>query len=155
MPVFCQSLLFISLLWTGPVSVSLFSASSKQEPWVPQVQPGLSGQELLLPHLLVSPGGSESKETAHHAGALVPSLGQEDPLEKEMATYSSILAWRIPWAKEPGGIYSPYLLFVIQVPWIRVASLSCSRALTKILFLFYPAFLVIWMITWKGFRRFR
>ena len=33
----------------------------------------------------------------------VQSLGQEDPLEKEMATHSSILAWRIPWAEEPGG----------------------------------------------------
>ena len=33
----------------------------------------------------------------------VPSLGQEDPLEKEMATHSSILAWRIPWTEEPGG----------------------------------------------------
>ena len=32
------------------------------------------------------------------------SLGQEDPLEKEMATYSSILAWRIPWTEEPGGL---------------------------------------------------
>ena len=32
----------------------------------------------------------------------VRSLGQEDPLEKEMATHSSILAWRIPWAEEPG-----------------------------------------------------
>ena len=32
------------------------------------------------------------------------SLGQEDPLEKEMATHSSILAWRIPWIEEPGGI---------------------------------------------------
>ena len=31
------------------------------------------------------------------------SLGQEDPLEKEMATHSSILAWRIPWTEEPGG----------------------------------------------------
>ena len=30
-------------------------------------------------------------------------LGQEDPLEKEMATHSSILAWRIPWTGEPGG----------------------------------------------------
>ena len=30
-------------------------------------------------------------------------LGQEDPLEKEMATHSSILAWRIPWTEEPGG----------------------------------------------------
>ena len=33
----------------------------------------------------------------------VPSLGQEDPLEKGMATHSSILAWRIPWTEEPGG----------------------------------------------------
>ena len=31
----------------------------------------------------------------------VPSLGQEDPLEKEMATHSSILTWRIPWTAEP------------------------------------------------------
>ena len=36
----------------------------------------------------------------------VPSLGQEDPLEKGMATYSSILAWRIPWTEEPGGLKS-------------------------------------------------
>ena len=36
----------------------------------------------------------------------VPSLGQEDPLEKEMATYSSILAWRIPWTEKPGGLQS-------------------------------------------------
>ena len=35
-----------------------------------------------------------------------PSLGQEDPLEKEMATHSSILAWEIPWAEEPGRIQS-------------------------------------------------
>ena len=34
--------------------------------------------------------------------ASVRSLGQEDPLEKEMATHSSILAWRIPWTEEPG-----------------------------------------------------
>ena len=34
------------------------------------------------------------------------SLGQEDPLEKEMATHSSILAWRIPWMEEPGGLQS-------------------------------------------------
>ena len=34
------------------------------------------------------------------------SLGQEDLLEKEMATHSSILAWRIPWTEEPGGLQS-------------------------------------------------
>ena len=36
----------------------------------------------------------------------VQSLGQEDPLEKEMATYSSILAWRMPWMEEPGGLHA-------------------------------------------------
>ena len=36
----------------------------------------------------------------------VQSLGWEDPLEKEMATHSSILAWRIPWAEKPGGLQS-------------------------------------------------
>ena len=37
-------------------------------------------------------------------GTWVRSLGQEDPLEKEMATHSSIFAWRIPWTEEPGGL---------------------------------------------------
>ena len=36
----------------------------------------------------------------------VRSLGQEDPLEKEMTTYSSILAWRISWTEEPAGLQS-------------------------------------------------
>ena len=36
----------------------------------------------------------------------VQSLGQEDPLEKEMATHSSIHAWKIPWTEEPGGLQS-------------------------------------------------
>ena len=36
----------------------------------------------------------------------VRSLGQEDPLEKEMATHSIILAWRIPWTEEPGRLQS-------------------------------------------------
>ena len=36
----------------------------------------------------------------------VRSLGWEDPLEKGMATHSSILAWRIPWTEEPGGLQS-------------------------------------------------
>ena len=36
----------------------------------------------------------------------VRSLGQEDPLEKEMATHSSILAWKIPWTEESGGLQS-------------------------------------------------
>ena len=36
----------------------------------------------------------------------VQSLGREDPLEKGMATHSSILAWKIPWTEEPGGLQS-------------------------------------------------
>ena len=36
----------------------------------------------------------------------VQSLGWDDPLEKDMATHSSILAWRIPWKEEPGGLQS-------------------------------------------------
>ena len=38
-------------------------------------------------------------------GTPVRFLGQEDPLEKDMATHSSILAWRIPWTEEPGGLH--------------------------------------------------
>ena len=44
------------------------------------------------------PANAETKET------WVQSLGQEDPLEEGMATHSSILAWRIPWTEEPGGL---------------------------------------------------
>ena len=42
------------------------------------------------------PGGSDGKESVCNAADLVRSLGREDPLEKELATHSSILAWRIP-----------------------------------------------------------
>ena len=38
--------------------------------------------------------------------AQVQSLGREEPLEKEMAIHSSILAWRIPWTEDPGGLQS-------------------------------------------------
>ena len=39
----------------------------------------------------------------------VQSLGREDPLEKEIATLSSILAWKIPWIEEPGRLHSPWV----------------------------------------------
>ena len=47
----------------------------------------------------------------------VRSLGQEDPLEEEMATHCSILAWRIPWTEEPGGLQSMGLHRIGQV-WV-------------------------------------
>ena len=52
------------------------------------------------------PGGSEVKASACNAGDLGSILVWEDPLEKEMATHSSILAWRIPWMEELGGLES-------------------------------------------------
>ena len=45
---------------------------------------------------------------ARNRGNLVQSLGQEDLLEKEMATHFSILAWEISWTAEPGRLYSPW-----------------------------------------------
>ena len=51
-------------------------------------------------------GSSNAKEFASMLETQVQSLGQEDPLEKGMATHSSILAWRIPRTEEPGGLQS-------------------------------------------------
>ena len=46
------------------------------------------------------------KASAYNSGDPVSILGREDPLEKEMATHSSILAWKIPWTEEPGRLQS-------------------------------------------------
>ena len=55
------------------------------------------------------PGGSVLKSLPAKQEIQVPFLGQEGPLAKEMATHFSILAWRIPWTEEPGGLYSPWV----------------------------------------------
>ena len=58
---------------------------------------------------LLFPDGSPGKEFPFNAGDArmwVQSLGWEDPLEKEKATHSTILAWEIPWTEEPGGLQS-------------------------------------------------
>ena len=52
------------------------------------------------------PGGSDGKASAYNVGDLGSTLGREDLLEKEMATHSSILAWKIPWMEEPGRLQS-------------------------------------------------
>ena len=46
------------------------------------------------------------KKLTYSAGDLSSIMGWEDPLEKEMVTHFTILAWRIPWTKEPGGLHS-------------------------------------------------
>ena len=53
-----------------------------------------------------SPGGSDVKSPPAMQETWVLSLGQEDPLEKRMATHLSILAWKIPWTEELGGLHS-------------------------------------------------
>ena len=50
------------------------------------------------------PGGSVVMNPPSEQEMQVQSLGQEDILEKEIATHSSILAWEIPWTEEPGGL---------------------------------------------------
>ena len=67
------------------------------------------GVDMYTLFILCFPGGSDGKESGYLGSMLeagVQSLGQQGPLEKEMATHSSILAWRIPWTEEPGGLQS-------------------------------------------------
>ena len=70
------------------------------------------------------PGGSVVKASASNAGDPGSIPGQEDPLEKEMAPHSSILAWRIPWTEGPGGLQS---MRSQRVGHDRVTSFSLPR----------------------------
>ena len=56
---------------------------------------------MLIVYKQAFPGGSDGKESACNAGDPGSIPGWKDPLEKRMATHSSILAWRIPWTEEP------------------------------------------------------
>ena len=53
----------------------------------------------------------------------IRSLGQEDPLEEETATHSNILAWKIPWTEEPGGLQSTGLL----KSWTRLSKSAATK----------------------------
>ena len=54
-------------------------------------------------HLIFTRASLVSQRVNNPTAMRIQSLGREDPLEKEMAMHSSILAWRIPWTEEPGG----------------------------------------------------
>ena len=69
----------------------------------------------------------------------VQSLGQEDPLEEEMATHSSILDWKIPWIVEPGGLGSQSQTRLST--WTTRTSFSCFIELCSSLFL-------SWHLSW-------
>ena len=56
--------------------------------------------------MITKPAGLVVKNPPAVQETWIESLGLEDPLEKEMATLSSTLAWRIPWTEEPGGLQS-------------------------------------------------
>ena len=66
----------------------------------------LSRSLYIKPVFLSSSGDSVVKNPPARQETQVQSLGQEDPLGERMATLSSILAWRIPWTEEPGGLQS-------------------------------------------------
>ena len=67
---------------------------------------GSSGEGYPLQDSWASLGAQPIKNPPAMWKTWVPSLGWEDPLEEGMATHSSILAWRIPWMEEPGGLQS-------------------------------------------------
>ena len=74
--------------------------------WFPitfSIQPNVLPYPVLY---LVFLGGSEVKESAYQWGKWVQSLGWQDPLEKGLATHSSILAWRVTWIEESGELQS-------------------------------------------------
>ena len=75
---------------------------------------GVTQSRTRLKRLSSSSSDSDGKESACNVGDPVRSLGWEDPLEKGMATHSSILVWRIPWTEEPGELQSMGLQKVRQ-----------------------------------------
>ena len=78
-------------------------------------------------HLLGFPSGSVVKNPPAVQGTKetgVRSLGWEDPLEVEMATHSSILAWEIPWTEEPGGLQSVHR---VAKSWMQLRLDSTAR----------------------------
>ena len=88
-----------SLGWEDPLEKEMATHSSIlawRIPWTEE--PGFPSSSVV-----------KNTPTIHRQGDTDPwvgSLGQEDPLEKEMVTHSSILAWRIPWMEELGGLQS-------------------------------------------------
>ena len=68
------------------------------------LDPGIEPASLLPVAIRRGEGAQRIKRLLAIQETRVRSLGWEDPLEKEMATHSSILAWRIPWIEEPGGL---------------------------------------------------
>ena len=82
--------------WTVACQAPLSMGFPRQKYW--------SGLQFPPPGDLPDPGSKRGAPAKQETQA--QSLDQEDPLEEEMATHSSILAWEIPWIEEPGGLQS-------------------------------------------------
>ena len=88
---------------------------------------------------------------------VVQSLDWEDTLEKEMATHSSILAWRIPWTEEPGGLHSLWGRKRVRQDWsdltiatISLVSFLSSDFVTMKITVVWPMPFVISYVIWAG-----
>ena len=92
---------------------SLGTQQVKNLPAIQEIPIRFLGQEVPLekdrlptPVFLGVPGGSDSKESTYNAVDLGSAPGLGRSLQEGMATHSSTVAWRIPWAEEPGGLQS-------------------------------------------------
>ena len=93
------------------------------------------------------PGGSDGKSIWLQCGRPgVQSLGQEDSLEKEMATHSSILAWKIPWTEEPGRLQFMGLQRV-KHDWATSLSLFTFRL--HVFLYFYLSVVILHVCVWQ------
>ena len=102
---FIISILLILNFWTLLWTLLLFTFAGMNE-WL-FIFPLCHLEFILLLIVIIPrPGGSAVKNLPAMQEMWVPSLGGEDPLEKEMATHSSILAWEIPWTEETCGLQS-------------------------------------------------
>ena len=86
----------LSLPFRFPLKISMYPTSNSHK------HPILINH--FLPIIWGFPGGARVKDLPAKAGDPARLLDQEDPLEKGMATNSSILAWKIPWTEEPGRL---------------------------------------------------
>ena len=82
------------------------------------------------------------KESACQYETLVQSLGQEDPLVKELATHSSILAWEIQWTKEPRGLQSMGLDMTYNNGLVVTITMDLFQATFLISILIHVMFIV-------------
>ena len=82
----------------------LQNRSSAYVKWTNKQKCGIKQKGYKHTYLWASPVAQRLKHLPGMPGTQVRSLDREDPLEKEMATYSSTLAWRIPWREEPGRL---------------------------------------------------